>query len=68
MAFEKCTQVTDVFYEGNLKSWCAIEFQDTYANPVLAKTNLYISGEKLEGDIVIPDGTTVIKTYAFQNR
>ncbi len=68
MAFEKCTQVTDVFYEGDLKSWCAIEFQDTYANPVLTKTNLYISGEKLEGDLVIPDGTTAIKAYTFQNR
>lgn len=30
-------------------------------------TALYINGQKVEGDLVIPDGVTSINRYAFRN-
>ena len=44
-----------------------IEFANSYANPTSYADNLYIDGELLEGDIVIPDGVTKINAYTFYN-
>ena len=64
-AFDGCSGLTDVHYQGDLSGWSEIEFSREHANPMYYVDNLYINGELLQGDIVIPDGTEKIEAYAF---
>ena len=66
-AFYGCSGLTDVYYQGDLSGWLGIEFGDEYANPMYYAENLYINGQLLQGDVVIPDGTEKIGDYAFYN-
>ena len=66
-AFSGCSGLTDVYYQGDLSGWLGIEFADSSANPMVYTKNVYIDGELLQGDIVIPDGTEKIGDYAFYN-
>ena len=66
-AFDGCSGLTDVHYQGDLSGWSEIEFSREHANPMYYVDNLYINGELLQGDIVIPDGTKKIGDYAFYN-
>ena len=66
-AFEDCSGLTDVYYQGDLSGWLGIQFGGSSANPMYYADNLYINGELLQGDIVIPDGTEKIGAYAFYN-
>ena len=65
-AFSTCNDLTDVYYQGDLSGWSEIEFGSSDANPMYYADNLYINGELLQGDIVIPDGTEKIGAYAFR--
>ena|GEM_PF-3518186 len=64
-AFYDCSNLTSVYYTGDIASWCGITF-GTYisCNPLIYAHNLYINN-KLIKDIVIPDTVTEIKDYAF---
>jgi len=57
-------------YITNLKAWCNILFkhEDSFgsSNPLSNGADLYLNGEKVE-KLVIPDGVTEIKSYAFYN-
>ena len=73
-AFSGCSALTDVYYQGDLSGWLGIEFRDTVtdwtlvgyeANPMCEAENLYINGELLQGELVIPEGTQKIGDYAF---
>ena len=64
-AFEGCTGLKEV-HISDLAAWCKIAFADSCANPLYHAKNLYLNGELLK-DIVIPDGVTEIKNYAFYN-
>ena len=66
-AFLSCSDLTDVYYQGDLSGWLGIEFGDSYANPMYYADNLYINGQLLQGDVVIPEGTAKIGDYAFYN-
>ncbi len=66
-AFYICGNLTDVYYQGNLSGWLEIEFGDYFSNPMYYADNLYINGELLQGDIIIPEGTEKIGDYAFYN-
>ena len=66
-AFGSCFGLTDVYYTGDLAGWMNIEFGDSDANPTYHTDNLYIDGELLDGDLVIPDGETKINAYIFYN-
>ena len=66
-AFGNCSGLTDVYYNGDIAGWCSIEFSNGYANPMCSGENLYIDGALIEGDIVLPDGTARIGSYAFLN-
>lgn len=49
----------------DLSAWMNIDFISTYSNPLASGYhNLYLNGE-LVTDLVIPDGPTEIKDYAF---
>ena len=46
--------------------WCSVTFGNNYANPLSYGKNLYVNGTQIV-DLVIPDGVTEIKGYAFYN-
>ena len=65
-AFAYCSSLTSVYYTGSIAEWCGIDFNDYSSNPVNYACNLYINGNLLT-ELVIPDGVTEIKNYAFSN-
>ena len=62
-AFYNCSQLTAV-HISDIAAWCKIEFNNSDANPLKYAHNLYMNGT-LVTDLVIPDGVTSIKSYAF---
>ena len=64
-AFRGCTGLTAV-HISDLAAWCGIGFDNNEANPLYHGHNLYLNGE-LVTNLVIPDGFTEIKDYAFRN-
>ncbi len=62
-AFSGCTNLTAVFIH-DLAAWCGIEFEST---PLSYAHHLYLDGEEVAGDLVIPDSVTSIGSSAFYN-
>ena len=62
-AFLGCTGLTRVDIN-DIAKWCAIEFYDDDANPLIYAHNLYLNGE-LVTDLVIPYGITSIGHLAL---
>ena len=61
-AFSGCDKLTTVYYTGDVAGWCQISGLENLMQNV---TTLYINGQKVEGDLVIPDSVTNISDYAF---
>ena len=61
-AFDGCDKLTTVYYTGDIAGWNRISGLSNLMSNV---TTLYINGQKVEGDLIIPDGTTNINDYAF---
>ena len=62
-AFDTCYELKEV-HISDIAAWCSISFKDGTANPLQEAKNLYLNG-KFVKDIVIPEGVTEIKEYAF---
>ncbi|MGM9838417.1 MAG: leucine-rich repeat protein [Paludibacteraceae bacterium] len=70
-AFYGCSSLTKTNYTGDIASWCNIDFDDYTSNPIVYSHNLFVYNwyyayEKIT-DLVIPNGVTSIKNYAFDN-
>ena len=63
-AFYNCSGLVGVSYTGSIGQWCNISFNDNTSNPLSNAHNLYIDNE-LVTDLVVPEGLTEIKSYAF---
>lgn len=61
-AFINCNKLASVHIT-DLAVWCAIDFKDVYANPLM-NASLFLNDSKVE-NAVIPDGATTISNYAF---
>ena len=61
--FTYCDSLTGV-YVTDIAAWCNISFVGSYSNPLFIAGNLYLNSE-LVTELVIPEGTTEIKNYAF---
>ncbi len=61
-AFSGCSGLVDVFYTGDVASWCNVKLNNY--NPMDEADNFYFNGEIIT-DIVIPEGVTSIADYAF---
>ena len=61
-AFEGCTGLTEIYYNGDVAGWCGISGLDAVMS---SGRTLYIGGEKVEGDLVLPNGVTSIGDAAF---
>ena len=66
-AFYYCRNITRVDYSGDITGWLNIEGLGNLMFDVSSSCELYISGIKVEGNIVIPDGVTSIPGSAFRN-
>ena len=70
-AFYSCWALKDV-HISDVASWCNISFEldqqgrENYSNPFCYARNLYLNGE-LVTDLIIPEGVTSIRSYAFSN-
>lgn len=63
-AFGSCSALAAVHIT-DMKAWCGIEFgNNNGANPFIVAQHLYLNGSEVK-DLVIPEGTTKIGTYAF---
>ena len=62
-AFYGCSNLAEVHIT-DLATWCNIDFESDYSNPILYSNSLYLNGE-LVTELVIPNGVTEIKDYAF---
>ncbi len=62
-AFSGCTGITRVEI-GDLAAWCAIDFGDNNANPLILAHRLYLNGSEITA-LGIPSGVTSIGKYAF---
>ena len=56
------TFIKNVYYEGDISSWCNILFEDYY--PLMGDRNLYINNELIT-ELTIPDGVEKICPNAF---
>ena len=61
-AFNNCRNIESIKYSGNLAEWCSISGLGNFTS---SSRKLYINGEDLTGDLVIPDGVTTIQPSAF---
>ena len=61
-AFYGCDSLTSINYNGDMTSWLG---KTWHGKVMLSGGVLYIDGNKVEGELVIPDGTTSIPSYAF---
>ena len=64
-AFEDCANLSFVDIS-DLDAWCRIDFDGIYATPLYYGAALYVNGVK-PAEVVLPDGITAIKNYAFYN-
>lgn len=64
-AFGLCDALNHV-YAADLASWLNLGLASYSSNPMTNAENLYIGGQLLT-ELVIPEGTTVIRDYAFEN-
>lgn len=68
-AFNGCTQLTAV-HISDLAAWCRIDFNynnnsvNYYSNPLWYAHHLFLSGTEVT-NLIIPDGITSIRNYAF---
>jgi uncharacterized repeat protein (TIGR02543 family) len=75
-AFLSCDNLVNVYYNGTIAEWCNIYFESDWSNPMINAENFYILDDNgdiefhgknysLLTDLVIPDGVTELKNYAF---
>jgi len=62
-AFLNCSRL-DTVYIQDLSAWCNISFEDMDSNPLCHGCDLYVNNDIIS-DLVIPNGVTTIKDYAF---
>lgn len=62
-AFYKCNTLAEV-HIASLESWCNISFARSIDNPIYYAHRLFLNDQEIT-DLVIPEGVTEIKDYAF---
>ena len=61
-AFYGCSNLSNIYYVGDVAGWCGISGLDSLMS---SSRTLYISDKKVEGFLIIPDSVTSIGNYAF---
>jgi hypothetical protein len=63
-AFQGCNSLTAV-HISDLAAWCKINF-GYISNPLSYAHHLYINGEEIDKDLVVPNSVTSIRDYVFE--
>ena len=63
--FHNCSSLKEIYYIGDLSTWCKINFVSSSANPMNNGAKLYLNGEELTGNVTFPSDVTEIKDYTF---
>ena len=66
-AFYGCSGLTNIYYTGDIAGWCGISGLGNLMSYGLSSRTLYIGGNKVEGELIIPDSVTSIGDNAFRN-
>lgn len=61
-AFRNCNSLENIYFNGDVAKWCVIS---GLGNLMSSARTLHIGGQKVEGDLVIPDGVKSISNSAF---
>ena len=64
-AFDHCSNLSDVYID-DLASWCKMSVTASSADPLSYAHNLHVNGELIT-ELIIPEGVTSIRDYAFRN-
>ncbi|MBR1632232.1 MAG: leucine-rich repeat domain-containing protein [Bacteroidales bacterium] len=64
-AFRGCEKLMQINHTGDIKSWCEIQFDNNYSNPVIYSHKLRVASKDIIGELVIPDDVQKISQYAF---
>lgn len=66
-AFSGCSNIANVYYQGSLAQWCAINFSnDQEANPAFNGASLHIDDSDIDdGAVFVKDAIASISNYAF---
>ena len=65
-AFQGVESLNKTICSGDIASWCNIEFDGMFANPITYSHNLYINDQEVKS-LVIPNSVTSIGNCAFYN-
>ena len=63
-AFSKCNNLKTVHYNGDIATWCMINFEMN-GNPMINGADFYVGGEKVV-DLRIPEGVNKPGDFSFQ--
>jgi len=63
-SFGNCTGIKKVNIS-DLKAYCELDIEDSSASPLQYRAELFLNGEKIAGDLVIPEGTRSVCKLAF---
>ncbi|MDO5435742.1 MAG: leucine-rich repeat protein [Clostridia bacterium] len=66
-AFAGCTGLQSIHYAGDLLSWLSIMYSNPDGLPDRYATRIWLNGELLSGDVMVPDGITYLRSYAFSD-
>ena len=64
-AFAGCYNLTTVNIS-DIAAWCKIDFSESSSNPFCHAKNICLNGETVT-ELIIPEGITSVKNYAFYN-
>ena len=64
-AFSECTGLTSIYFTGDVAGWCGISGLDNLMGYGSSSMTLYIGGNKVEGELTIPDSVKSIGEWAF---
>lgn len=65
-AFSYCSNLKEVHIK-NIAAWCNINFENDDANPIVFSKKLYLNGNLVKDNLIIPDGVENINKYVFCN-
>ena len=63
--FKNCN-IKKVYYKSDISNWCNLYFDSIESTPIRGVSELYIDGQLVE-DVVLPEGLTHIRHFAFAN-
>ena len=64
-AFWTCNNLDSVYYQGDMASYCALIGLDNLMRYGKENKSLYIDGNEIKDDVILPNGITSIANYAF---